>query len=54
MGAVGGLVHPVTFSQELEEFFHRDARIWRTTQRKDLPHQNAKGPPESTVEGQGK
>lgn len=46
MCAVGGFVHAVTLLQQLEELLDRDAGVWRTSQRKDLPHQNAKRPPE--------
>lgn len=42
MCAVGGFVHAVTLLQQFEELLDRDSRVWRTSQREDLPHQNAK------------
>lgn len=46
MCAVGGFVHAVSFLQQLEELLDRDTRVRRAAQREDLPHQNAKRPPE--------
>lgn len=45
VGAVAGLVHPVTFLQQLEELLDRHAGVGRAAQREDLPQQHAEGPP---------
>lgn len=52
MCAVRGFVHAVSFLQQLEELLDGDARVRRAAQREDLPHQNAKRPPEHRPKGE--
>lgn len=42
--ACRGFVHTMTFLQQLEQLFHRDAGIWRTSQGEDLPKQHPERP----------
>jgi len=44
MSARWGLVHTVTFLQQLEQLLHWDSGIWRAPQGEDLPKQNPKWP----------
>lgn len=48
MRAVGWFVHSVPLLQQLEELLHWDAWVRRASQREDLPHQDAVGPPADT------
>lgn len=45
LSACGGFFHAVSLLQQLKELLHGDAGVRRASQGKNLPQQDAKGPP---------